>query len=353
MEEENEVFDSNKFLCSIDENEWKKTQNKIIGHLNINHLNEKTRREAILEYNRIYQETKSIDKEELELKEMLMRLNTSVNKENSCLSKFGINELLMLDAKNISLTSELGHELAKKVEVTEKFDAKHFRRKLRIALINNMIRSNLGEIDPSKRLQLIHLYPTGRKYRNLFYSPPSISKHFRYDSIQNEPTTKSQRAVSQRKKFPTGQSTQPTQYDSKNLNNIDESQKRLEHIYRSLRKLESKNDGTVPFLQASLNPDNFATTVENIFNIAFLVRQSKIVIDLDENDCEEASIEDLEPIIQTKEPEQDNNEGINVSNDQNSTSKSKKSDIQSIFSFDMETYQKLIDKFEINRTAIK
>lgn len=304
---------------------------------NIKVLKDGLRKQAIAEYGQIYRETRSIDKDKHCFNEILDQLQSSIKKENICLSKFGVNELLSMDAKNIALASELTVDLVKKFEVIGKFNLKDYLKKLKQNIIENIFKSNMGEIDPNKRLQLIHLYPTGKLYRNYHYSAPSIPKFFKKNYESNETAVKERRST-QRKTLPSGESTKPTQCDSSNMNNVDESDKRLEYIYKSLKKLERRN-GQVPIFQAIINPNDFGLSVENIFNVAFLAKQSRIIID---------SIEDeVEPIIMTKEPDDE------IEEDTANETDNQKQSVQSIFSFDMDTYEQLVKNIEIDRPAFK
>lgn len=303
---------------------------------NVKILKNDLRKEAIAEYGEIYRETRSIDKDKHDFHEILNKLQTSIKKENLCLSKFGVNELLSMDAKNISIASEVTIDLVKKLDVVSKFNIKEYLKKLKQNIIENIVKLNICEIDTNKRLQLIHLYPTGKLYRNYHYSVPSIPKSFRNEDEPKESITKEKR-VRQKKSLPSGETTKPTQCDSTNLSNVDESDMRLEYIYKSLKKLESRNS-QVPFFQAIFNPDDFGLSVENSFHAAFLARQSRIVVDsVDDDD---------EPIIRTKEPDMEDNEDVNESDNQ-------KQSVQSILSFDMDTYENLIKVLEINTAAFK
>lgn len=317
MEEEND--DSDSFL-----------------NVDVKVLTEKSRKQAMMDYGRIYHETKDLHQSKLDFEATLDKLKQNIENENNVFSKYGINETLALDAKNLALTSEVTLELAKKLQIVDKFNSRKFVTKLKKRILTNAVNSNFCEIDPSRRLKLIHLYPTSKFYNHLYYSVPSFGKNFKTDF---DPSKRVRRAPRNVAKLPKGQAICPSQYDTKKMNSVDESDRRLEHIFKTVKKLERSNNGSVPFLQASFNPDNFSLTVENIFYMAFLARQARVRID-------EGDDEDNEPIIRTKEPDDESSNNESTSNDSCDN-------IQSVFSFDMESYKLLIDKLGITGAAIK
>lgn len=334
-------------------------------------LNDETRREAKAAFGKILNEIRCIDSTKHDLIPMTEKLNSCLHHENNCLSRFGINELLPMDAKNMAFVAEQSINVVRKFTIVKKFDKHEFRRQLRKRLLQNCLHTNyFDNIDPMKRIQLIHLYPTGIQFDDHYhYQAPCLMPTFTTDE-NIIPSTKQRRIQQQeqtRTKLPSGVATQPTQQKQSNdMNNVDESDKRLEYIYKTLKKLEKKSNDGVPFFQAILNPNDFATTIENMFNLAFLARQSRVIIndqndDYDGGDDDDDNDDGGEPLIFTKERNDENNHNANDGDDDenhlatemNNKIPMNKEPKQSPLSFDMKTYHQLLDKLSIIRPAIK
>ena len=331
-------------------------------------LDAETRRKAKAAYGKVFNEIRSINTDKND-KNIVKKLKSCLQEEDNCLSKFGINELLSMDAKNMAAVSEQTINVVKKITVVKKFNKHDYRRSLRLRLLRNC-QTISNSIDPTKQLQLVHLYPTGKQFNHIHHLTPAIIPSFSNDfDDENLTTNVKQRNTQTRHKLPTGEATQPEQKQSNEMNNVDKSDKRLKHIYKSLKKLERKNENGVPFFQALLHPNDFATTIENIFNLAFLARQSRAIIDNQDDNGGGGGGGGFEPLIITKErssTDDDNGDDENFIDDhdtyqqqqqQSSTEMMKipndKEPIQSALSFDMETYNYLLNSLSIIRPAIK
>lgn len=294
------------------------------ARIQVKRLNDDEKRKANRDLRDIHKDLKVDD---LDFHVMVNKLSDSVAKQNDWLQTYGVNELLPIDAKYFNLNTEQSYKLVKKFNTTSKFETREFLKRLRQQLVRNS-RQSCFTASTCQRISFLHLHDTGLAFNNLHHSVPPIEMGFRPDTVA---PVLSQRTRSQRTTQNT-QATQPTQYDSTSMmNNTDESDKRLNYICTTLKKLERRNNDGVPFLQASINPKSFSATVENMFNIAFLARQSLIKIFNDDEDS-------AEPMIRTVE-------------DGNSQSES--SDTQSVLSLDVHSYRQLIDKLEISKSAFK
>lgn len=304
-----------------------KSQTLAQNELRVKMLNEDQKRKALEKYRQLYNNIKDIDSDG-EFNVLLNNLSNSLRDQDDCLQEFGVNELISMDAKSVALTSELSFCLVKKFNTSNKFDNKEFIHRLKRQVLRNFSKVNTNSIaDPKQRsLSFYNLYATGLAFNNLHYQTPAITNAYKPNYEAPVPT---QRSRSQRT-TQTTQKSQPTQYDSTNMKDLDESDKRLNYIFSTLKKLEKRNDDAVPFLQASFNAQNFSTTVENMFNMAFLARQSLIKIFNDE--------ESIEPVVRTLE---------------NDSSQNNSNDIQSVLSLDIKTYKQLLEKLEITRSVFK
>ncbi|XP_028966329.1 EP300-interacting inhibitor of differentiation 3 [Galendromus occidentalis] len=59
--------------------------------------------------------------------------------------------------------------------------------------------------------------------------------------------------------------------------------KQVERIYLALRKLYEQGHEVVDYFEFVTDPDSYAETVENIFHVSFLVAQSLVTLELDED----------------------------------------------------------------------
>ncbi|OTF73391.1 hypothetical protein BLA29_012068, partial [Euroglyphus maynei] len=119
-----------------------------------NILDDETRRKAKFAYGKVFNEIRSIDTEKNsnDNVNVIKKLKTCLQNEDNCLSQYGINELLSMDAKNMAAVSEQTINVVKKFTVIKKFNKHDYRRSLRKHLIKNYCQMMMPNdtIDPAK-----------------------------------------------------------------------------------------------------------------------------------------------------------------------------------------------------------
>ncbi|XP_066919790.1 non-structural maintenance of chromosomes element 4 homolog A-like [Clytia hemisphaerica] len=60
--------------------------------------------------------------------------------------------------------------------------------------------------------------------------------------------------------------------------------KEVDRIYKILKKKTKDGSRPICFFNFAVNPESFGQTVENIFHIAFLIKDSRVIVDFDEDD---------------------------------------------------------------------
>ncbi|PGH03123.1 hypothetical protein AJ79_07450 [Helicocarpus griseus UAMH5409] len=101
---------------------------------------------------------------------------------------------------------------------------------------------------------------------------------------------------------------------------------------RVMRKHNIADDGGVPLFQFCINPRSFGQTVENLFYVSFLVRDGSLGISMDSNDL---------PTLQASTP---------AAPSEAQAKKMQKH--QTVFSLDFETWEDLIEIFDIKEPVI-
>src|SRR5699024_3260318 len=183
------------------------------------------------------------------------------------------------------------------------------------------------------------LFPTGLAYSRIHHHVPSMARTFLAPEGRPEKKTPPKRTQRQTQ---TAQATQPTKYDASNMaNEEDESEKRLRHIHKRFFKLQKNNVTGTPLIQSAVNPESFSTTVENFFNIAFLARQKWIKIDVPDDPDEPTP----EPVVKAYPRKSDKKAGQEQPQEEEEADEDDndpRPPVQSVLTFDYETYEALI-----------
>ncbi|KAL0937756.1 nuclear protein qri2 [Colletotrichum truncatum] len=116
---------------------------------------------------------------------------------------------------------------------------------------------------------------------------------------------------------------------------FDEREMSEEEQIKVMHEHGLRETGGVDLLRFVVNPKSFGQTVENMFYVSFLIRDGKVGIEFDSND-----LPSLSPIGGDEVEEEG---GV----------KREKAKQQAIFSMDMQTWQDIIDTFDIKEPMIK
>ncbi|QGI83130.1 unnamed protein product [Fusarium fujikuroi] len=122
---------------------------------------------------------------------------------------------------------------------------------------------------------------------------------------------------------------QETVADLINENMDDEEQNRIMHQH-GLR-----STGGIDLMRFVVNPKSFGQTIENIFYVSFLVRDGRVKIDFDEFDLPALEITERDVEVEEEEP-----------------TRHGAAKHQAILSMDMETWQDIIDTFDLKEPMI-
>lgn len=130
------------------------------------------------------------------------------------------------------------------------------------------------------------------------------------------------------------QSTRQLQSDEVvNQNLQDQQTVTIRQIYTVLRQQVENSGGPVHYYEFVINPHDFAQTNENMFFLSFLVRDSKVKLDVDDDDL---------PVLSIAEP---------AEREDGSQAKRRKVS-QTVISMDYDSYLKLIDLYDIKDAII-
>ncbi|KLO84235.1 related to NSE4 Nuclear protein that plays a role in the function of the Smc5p-Rhc18p DNA repair complex [Fusarium fujikuroi] len=122
---------------------------------------------------------------------------------------------------------------------------------------------------------------------------------------------------------------QETVADLINENMDDEEQNRIMHQH-GLR-----STGGIDLMRFVVNPKSFGQTIENMFYVSFLVRDGRVKIDFDEFDLPALEITERDVEVEEEEP-----------------TRHGAAKHQAILSMDMETWQDIIDTFDLKEPMI-
>ncbi|ESK86219.1 nuclear protein qri2 [Moniliophthora roreri MCA 2997] len=96
--------------------------------------------------------------------------------------------------------------------------------------------------------------------------------------------------------------------------------------------------GKINLFRFFINPKDFAQSVENLFYLSFLIRDGKVAVSLDDEDSEESG--EPKPVIYLCSPPSDEDYKLGI----------RKS--QSVFEFDMPTWKRAIEVFDLKDPII-
>lgn len=288
-------------------------------------------------FRQIAQNVRNVDLESNPIPVVVKKMTENVIGQNETLTQVGVNEMLTHDAKVLHQSFQKSYHMIKRFNTECKFDKRDFNNKLARRL------AGISRIDETTtessiiRLRPKQLVNIGIKCRRILNHVPAVTRTF----ITPENHKKKVIVRRPRQTQPTV-ATQPTRVDSSNMNNKeDESERRLRLIHKQLKKLQLRNVSGTPLLQCTVNPTSFGTTVENLFNIAFLARQKMIKIDGSDDPNDEPLVTALR--------------GSNNRNDENESEveETNRSPIQSVLTFDHETHALLVRNLNITTPALK
>ncbi|KAL0585467.1 hypothetical protein ABG067_004817 [Albugo candida] len=117
----------------------------------------------------------------------------------------------------------------------------------------------------------------GRTVASCFHCVPEINFFF---GLMDTKVTEKQRHRSRRRRNDESiQTSQPTQYSAKN-DRQDAQARRLETMRLALERSNRQN-----LFRVALHPQSFTQTIENLFDVSFLVRNGALEIGMDDNEA--------------------------------------------------------------------
>ena len=307
-------------------------------------------------FGKLIQNIKDIDFNEDDIIEQLDKMAENTNIQNDYLKENGVNEMMIHDAQCMAVSSQMAYTLVKKYNPESKFNRREFLRLLRQRLLINSKKAGIAIPLGKNPIRFEHLFPTGLALNRIHHHVLPMVRSF--IPPENCPEKKV-RVVRKKVKPPATLATQPTKYDASNMaNEEDESEKRLRHIHTKLYKLQRHNPNGVPLMQSAIDPESFAITTENFFNIAFLARQKKIQIDLPAPDDDDDTDDSPDPIVKIfkdgtlTQDSAASTQGPVPSQEQPEEEEDiNRPAVQSILTFDFDTYEALISNLDISRSA--
>lgn len=282
---------------------------------------------------------RNVDLEANPIPVVVQKMRDNVMEQNETLSQVGVNEMLTQDAKVLHQTFQKSYNMIKRFNLECKFDKRNFNNRLARRFAGSARIDITTTENSGIRIRPKQIFNIGIKCSRILHHVPTLIRTFLTPENHKKKTIVRRPRTTQ-----STVTTQPTRVDSSNMNNQeDESEKRLRQIHKRLHKLQLKNETGTPLLQSTINPTSFGTTVENLFNIAFLARQKKIKIESsnpnDPND--EPIVTALKSSIRNDDDEDEEAEEAN------------NPPIQSVMTFDYETYVSLKKNLNITENALK
>ncbi|XP_057289690.1 non-structural maintenance of chromosomes element 4 homolog A-like [Hydractinia symbiolongicarpus] len=121
-----------------------------------------------------------------------------------------------------------------------------------------------------------------------------------------EVVVKEKRVAERRQKVPEGEVLKLKQIDSVEKQE-EATTKEVERVYKLLKKATQGGKSPVCLFRFIINPDSFGQTIENLFHFSFLVKDGRVIVDLDEDELpivnlhKEYREKDYEEIVSRKQ----------------------------------------------------
>lgn len=177
-----------------------------------------------------------------------------------------------LDSELFQHLSEVGLEFAKKlVNGTQGITALDVVRRLRMHYVRVLDASEAVTDDPDA----FDWQQMGSDVRHMFHSAPGVGCML--GPLDSRPK---ERKVAQRRapKQPVGAAVNPDELERIEDSEKQETDRNMEEMWRVMKAA----GGKVPMAELVCNPRSFSQTVENLFTLSFLVRDSRVRYDMDE-----------------------------------------------------------------------
>jgi len=121
----------------------------------------------------------------------------------------------------------------------------------------------------------------GKKAISLFRKTPSFE--FLLGPLVIEVQVKEKNARTPRKKDEEGVTKKLEQIESVEKQE-EATTKEVDRIYKILKKKTKDGQRPICFFKFTINPESFGQTVENIFHVAFLIKDGRVSVDFDDDD---------------------------------------------------------------------
>lgn len=289
-------------------------------------------------FRQMAENVRNVDLEGNSIPVVVKKMRDNVIGQNETLNQVGVNEMLTHDAKVLNQTFQKSFHMIKRFNTECKFDKHNYNSRLARFLAGNTRLNETSNENPVIRIRPKQLIKIGLKCQHIMHHVSPLTRTFLTPENHKKKTI-----VRRPRQTQSSVATQPTRVDSSNMNNKeDESEKRLRQIHNQLHKLQIKNVSGTPILQCTVNPNSFGATVENLFNIAFLARQKMIKIESSDDPNGEPFVTALKT-----------SSNRNAEDEDEEDKKDNRPPVQSVLTFDHDTYELLIKNLHITKPALK
>ncbi|XP_065084781.1 EP300-interacting inhibitor of differentiation 3 [Ochlerotatus camptorhynchus] len=160
-----------------------------------------------------------------------------------------------------------------------------------------------------------------------------MSKHNQslYGTFEHEPVVvqKEAKQRSQRQRTDFGEAKKPSTVDK--LLRREKTAQKLNLIFNQIRKIFEQRRHAIPYYELIIDPEDFMNTVDNAFQISFLIRDGRVALLKDDND---------EPTI--RPTTQEENEQAQRMNETT----------QAIFGLNPKKWREMIERFQVDEPML-